>query len=379
MIKAAFRTNAGYWQTVLFILYGLLAIVVCFQLLRSVSNNFIIFSQSSRHLLQGLPLYQLYPQQYEDYFLYHPSFAVLFLPFSFLPYSAGVCTWTLLSSLLILYAIRSVPTIAPREKNLLLLFLLPEFINNLQYAQTNVVLVSLMVLTYNSFEKKHWLQAGLFTALCFCIKGYGGIVGLLFLFYPNKWKFVLAAGIATIAICLLPLFFTNVTGAIRLYTDWLGMISSDEIRESMSVTGIARKWGITEGVVTIFGSILLIVFTGALLVAQKSGKGMLLLSWLLLWVVLFNRAAESPTYLLAAMGAGLWLAAMGFAGNWLRSAAVFILVLYLLDSDLFPHIHRQFYENQLKVFAYLLPLIIMFANVFSGLTPGLSNRPEREN
>jgi hypothetical protein len=378
MIKAALRKDADYWQSAILILYGLLAIVVCFQLLHSQSNNFIIFTQSSRHLLQGLPLYQLYPLEYDDYFLYHPAFAVLFLPFSYLPYSIGICTWTLLSTLLLVTAVRTIPTLASREKNLVFLFILPEFINNLQYAQTNVVLLALMVLTYSSFEKNRWLQAGLFTALCFCIKGYGGIVGLLFIFYPNKWKYLLSAGISTIIICLLPMIATNAGGLINLYTDWLKMIGSDEIRESMSLIGLARNWGITESVMSIFGGLLLIVFAWANLLAGRFNKGLLLLSWLLLWVVLFNRAAESPTYLLAATGAALWLAAIRFTGNWLWISLAFVLVVYVTDSDLFPAFHQYFYDNQLKVFAYLLPLLVLLCYVFPPTKPALRepNRPE---
>lgn len=376
MIKTAFRKNAEYWLSVITIIYGLLAIVVCFQLLHSVSNNFIIFTQSSRHLLQGLPLYQLYPLQYDDYFLYHPAFAVLFLPFSFLPYSISVCVWTLLSTLLLIKAVRSIPTVATCQKNLLLLLILPESINNLQYAQTNVVLVSLMVLTYSSFEKKHWMQAGLFTALCFCIKGYGGIIGLLFFFYPNKWKYLLTAALSTIAICLLPMIFTNLDGLFRLYSDWFAMITSDEIRESMSMMGLARKWGIAESVVTMLGGLLLIAFIITMRSRRRVNNGLLLTSWLLLWVVLFNRAAESPTYLLAAMGTGLWLAAVGFRGQWLYIAMVFVLVLYILNSDLFPFIHHYFYDNQLKVIGYLLPLLAIFGYVFQPSKPAiLSQQP----
>lgn len=365
MIRALLNREASFWQKGIVILYFLLGIIVCFQLLHSTSNNFVIFTWSSRHLLGHQPLYQLYPQLYDDYFLYHPAFAVLFLPFSLLPYAVGVCAWTLLSTLLLLHAVRSLPGLATREKNLVLLFVLPEFINNLQYAQTNILLLALMLLVFTNFEKQHLLTAGLFTALCFCIKGYGGIIGLLFLLYPGKWKYLLAAASSTLLICLLPLLFGSWSETLGLYAGWLKMISSDEIRESMSVLGVARPWGIGETFVTAAGGLLLL-FTLILLSRAKTGARLSLLSYLLVWVVLFNRAAESPTYQLALMGLGLWLAMHGFRGKWLLGGLMLILMVYLASSDLFPFIHQYFYDHQVKVLAFSIPFLLMQYEVFRG-------------
>ncbi len=67
-------------------------------------NNFLIFTNSFHHLSEGLNLYQAYPAEHFDYYLYGPVFALLMAPFAMLPLYVSYPLWTLLNALLLYYA-----------------------------------------------------------------------------------------------------------------------------------------------------------------------------------------------------------------------------------------------------------------------------------
>jgi hypothetical protein len=51
-------------------------------------NNFVIFKSSSGHFLNQMPLYLEYPKEYFDLYLYGPIFAILMVPFSWIPFNS---------------------------------------------------------------------------------------------------------------------------------------------------------------------------------------------------------------------------------------------------------------------------------------------------
>ena len=353
----------GYWKKAVVPLVAIITLIVCLQLLNQSNNNITIFRWASLHLIRHQPLYIAYPGVYEDYFLYHPSFTVLFLPFALLPSAIALLSWTILSAALFIIAVNRLAHITNDAKKAMLLLALPELANNLQYVQTNIVLAALMLLAFSCFEKEKLFQAALFTALAFCIKGYGAIVGLLFLYYPGKIKFLFYALVCGMILCALPLLFVSFKETIVLYSDWFAMISSDEIKESISLIGVFGQS---------HGAELSITLTGFLLLALAAYKGFqyphnrrgyyrgLMLSYLFIWVVIFNRAAETPTYQLAITGIGCCWALQQKSRfiNWCI-ICLFILV-YLFPSDLFPALfHNWFNQYHLKVYPFTVALLLI--------------------
>lgn len=360
MLKSISRIYAkGNWQQWVIPLIAVGTIITCIQEIIAGNNNFTIFRYSSFHLLAHQPLYTAYPGSYEDYFLYHPAFPVLFMPFALLPYAISLCAFTILSTAAFIRAVQLLPGITNAAKKIILLLVLPELLNNQQYVQTNIFLTALVLFAFIYFERGKPIWAAFFTLMAFCIKGYGGIAGLLFLLYPGKQKFIGYAIVWGILISALPMIFIPFKETIVLYTDWFKMISSDEIKEGMSVIGIFGKSHINELLVTLVGLLLLCInFAGILLspaVLSNFNFRALFCSYLLLWVVLFNRAAESPTYQLAVTGLAFWVAVEGIHRKNLYCAGAILFIVYFLPSDLFPAvIHRMFREYHLKVYPFLL-------------------------
>jgi hypothetical protein len=88
------------------------------------NNNFYIFRASSKHLLQGLPLYAAYPKEYFDLFYYNPVFPVLFMPFSLLPLYVSLVFWLFTISLCCYFIFKKIPLSEIKVKGFLLLLLL---------------------------------------------------------------------------------------------------------------------------------------------------------------------------------------------------------------------------------------------------------------
>ncbi|GAC1428122.1 MAG: glycosyltransferase family 87 protein [Chitinophagaceae bacterium] len=356
----------GHWKKWVIPIFAVVTCITCIQEIHSNNNNITIFRYSSLHLLAHQPLYIAYPASYEDYFLYHPSFTVLFMPFAFLPSAVALCAWTILSTVVFVRAVYLLPGITDTAKKIILLLVFPELINNQQYVQTNIFLAALMLLAFIYFERERLAWAAFFTLLAFCIKGYGGIVGLLFLLYPDKLKFLIYAFLWGIVISALPLLFVSFGETIILYTDWLKIISSDEIKEGMSIIGISGKTHQSELYITIAGFLLLCIsFLVVFRYRNQFYFRGLLYCYLFLWVVLFNRAAESPTYQLAVTGVAYWFVLDGYKRKHFYFISALLLYVYLLPSDLFPAVfHRFFKQYHLKVYPFILYFLYLQFQTF---------------
>ncbi|PSL32240.1 glycosyltransferase family 87 protein [Chitinophaga ginsengisoli] len=313
-------------------------------------NNFIIFRTSFYHLVHGLPLYQLYPAEYYDYFLYHPSFPVLFAPFALLPQEVGLLGWLLASTAIFLYMVRQLP-FADNIKYVIAWFLLIELSNAIQSEQTNPAMAALMVLTVVSLHRQQSMRAALFAALCFFIKGYGAITGLAFLFFPRKGAFIGWGLVWTIAGSALPLLFISPQLLWQHYVDWFQLLTSSTIKEDGSLLGMLHVMlGLQPAVIELFDKIALLIAVALLLhvlicglVKRVQGYPWMLLAYLLIWIVVFNQSTESPTYIMAVTGVAIGCYAMPLPQGWRKGLLWFTLVVVSLSpTDLVPKFINQY-------------------------------------
>ncbi|MCF0056012.1 glycosyltransferase family 87 protein [Dyadobacter sp. CY356] len=309
-------------------------------------NNLIIYRQSFFHLLDHKNLYLEYPSEYFDIFLYHPAFPVFFSPLSLIPVSISLILWTIISSLFIFYAIRMLP-VAEKGKVFLYWFVLIELLNNLHSQQTNSVIAALGLFTFIFLERAKPKWAAIFPLLAFCIKGYGLVFAVLFLFYPEKKKYITYSILWLAVLTLLPLPLTGTDYFQQVYQNWITCLIDDhKVNFGSSVMGLMKLAmpSFTENdlsKVQISGLFLFAVTISWNWIssANKTKKRrMLLLAYTLLWVILFNHASESPTYIIAITGAGLFFIANKSSQNvWLNWLSYFVLAFcVLVNRDFFP-------------------------------------------
>ena len=172
-------------------------------------NNFKIFKNAFGLLVNHQNLYIEHPQFYFDLYKYSPSFAVLMLPFYYLPDWLSLSLWNLLNTLVLFFAVYSLQQIDKKKRAVILLFVLLEMITSIQNSQSNTLMVGLLIFAFSLFEKEKLFWAALCIVLSFYIKIFGVAVVIIFLFYPNKLKFIFYSVCWAILLFLLPLFFVS--------------------------------------------------------------------------------------------------------------------------------------------------------------------------
>jgi len=277
-------------------------------------NNYVIFKQSFAHLVAGQDLYALFPAEHFDYYKYSPTFAALMAPFSLLPTTLGLVLFNLLNAAVLAAAIARLPVLDARAKGLFVWYIAPEALGAAQGTQTNLLVLGLLVLAFAFCEERRPLAASLLVVLSFYVKLFGLVAGLLFLLYPQRKRLVLATGAWVLALGLLPLLFVSPAQLAFLYRSWLGLLRADGLASvgspaSFSVMGWMHAWlGLVPNPLAVVGAGLALLLLPLLNVRAYPDFHFRLtfLAAVLIWVVIFNHKAESPTFVIAAGGVALW-------------------------------------------------------------------------
>jgi len=312
-------------------------------------NNYVIFRQSFFHLLEGKDLYAWHLAEQWDLYKYSPAFALFFGALAWMPDWLGLTLWNGLNALVFLAAIRKLP-LRNDAKNFLLLFVFLELLTSIQNAQSNGLLAGLIIAAFNALERRKLALATLAVVGAAFIKVYGAVGFALFLFYPRKLRAAGWAALWTLFFAAVPLVVLSPGALLAQYQSWGAMMAADQASSyGISVMGWLHSWfGVgksAEQVVLLAG---LAAFCVPLLWWKLFADlrfRLLFLAQLLLWIILFNHKAESPTYVIAVAGVGIWYWT-GERTAW-RTALLWTVfsLTCLSPTDLFPpFVKKQFFE-----------------------------------
>ena len=285
-----------------------------------------------------------------DYFLYPPPFVFIILPCALLPNVLGCVLWNLIGVSLMLWAVKMLP-IRESFKTLFIGIIFFDMISSMQNFQSNILVAALILLTLAAFEKNKVLYAALCCAIGFFTKIFGLGFAILFLFYKKKYRFLLILSILLIIIFVLPMilisFDTNYF--VFIYKRWIWSLTLDTT-SSINFTGILQSWfgiNLLESSIPVLSpvQIVALLFAALPLLRIKSYKNLefrlLYTASLLIWVVIFNPKAESPSYIIAMTGIALWFTSQEFK-PWKLAFLIFAILFTALSStDLFPRTVRQ--------------------------------------
>jgi hypothetical protein len=309
-------------------------------------NNFLIFRESFHHLLDNQDLYQEYPQEHYDLFKYSPTFAVLIAPIAIIPAKIGLFLWNLLNALVLFTAIWKFPSFSQKQKLLALGFILIEMITSIQNTQSNALLAGFVILGFVFLEKdKPWI-ATLFIILTVFTKIFGLVALAIFIFYPKKLKNSLITFFWMILLGAMPLIIISPSELINQYQSWLGILRSDaSVYSGLSVMSWLYTWfglDIGKNILIILGAILLFLPLMKFPSWSQLRFRIMFLSSILVWVVIFNHMAESPTFVIAASGIAIWF----FSKEKMRWEDMVLVGLVLLftilsPTDIFPSVIRK--------------------------------------
>ena len=352
--------------------YALMAGIKWLQLITfnpSGSNNFKIFRYSFFHLIHHQPLYIAYPTEHFDYFFYHPVFSLLFAPFALMPEKLSLVLWLCFLTVVFFEAVIKIPF----KNHFLWVFLVLaifEFSKNIGHAQPNILNCALMLFAFFSFEKNNLRIAAFLCVLLFCIKGFGAIVGIMCFLYPNTWKTIIYSLLFFIVLSLSPLCVLTFQELGQHYLDWLKILRGSDIVETLSLAGFMKftlHWQQGEPLLMGVGITILLVSWLSVFIRRQSltvENRLVFFSFLLLWVVAFNRATESPTYLYAVVGA-LILYHFGKPNKlWTIIFCICFYIITILPTDLSIPILREWDRQYFFRPLFLLPFIFFALRQF---------------
>jgi hypothetical protein len=225
----------------------------------------------------------------------------------------------------------------------------------MQNAQSNGLVAGLIIGAAVALERARPGRAALWLLLSVFVKLFGLVAFVLFWLYPRqRVRFVLWSVAFGIGLAVLPLLVTSPAELVSQYQSWGRMLAADHSASlGLSVMGWLETW---------FGFLppkMAVVLVGAALFClpllrfgqyRHAGFRVGMLAAVLLWVVVFNHKAESPTFVIAVAGVGLW---WSLAPNrqWPDLVLLFSVILFtvLSPTDLFPRFLRK---------AYVVPYVL---------------------
>jgi len=325
-------------------------------------NNYLIFKQSFYHLIHGEDLYQLYPEEHYDLYKYSPTFALLFGSIAWLPDLMGLILWNLLNVLVLYFAFLKLPFPSNKTLWLAAVFILIECITSLQNSQSNALISGLIIGSFLLFENKKTFLATLLIALSVYIKLFGLVAFVLVLFYPDKVKNIAYSLFWILFLGILPLLLIPFSGLTALYESWLGLIRDDQsVSYGLSVMGWLYSWFgiiISKNLLILIGAVIFCIPLIRLKQFQHIQFRYLWLASILIWVVIFNHKAESPTFIIAVSGAAIWFFLQ--KQNYINLSLILLVLLFtiLSPTDIFPKTIRNNLVNPYVLKA--VPLIFIW-------------------
>ncbi|MBK7763149.1 MAG: DUF2029 domain-containing protein [Bacteroidetes bacterium] len=307
-------------------------------------NNYLIFKQSFYHLINGQDLYCLYPNEQWDLFKYSPAFSLFFSGFAILPDWLGLSLWNILNAMVLVGGVYLLPRFTLLQKGIVLLLVFVELITSMQNSQSNALMAGLLIMCFALLEKKQYFWATFCIVCSVYIKIFGLVGFLLFLFYPNKLKQIAYVLFWVLFFTFIPLFVIDYKQLTFLYTSWAHMLSHDFSNSiGFSVAGWLQSWfnfTPNKGILTLVGAAILCIPFIKYKYYRSLRFRMLALCSILIWIVIFNHKAESPTFIISMMGVSIW-----FMMSWQTMIDKTLLVLAIVFTslsvtDLFPAIIR---------------------------------------
>ncbi|GAA3939107.1 glycosyltransferase family 87 protein [Hymenobacter algoricola] len=353
-------------------LYVLLTIIVTFQHYfkgPTSYNNYLIFVKPYFNLLEGKNLYLPYPEYYDDTYKYSPVFALFMAPFALMPNWLGLLAWNALNNAVFYTAGRRLfPDV--RRQLLFLLLCLIDMMTALHNSQANCLLVGLMLWTFINLENQKYGWAALCVALAALIKVYGIGIGLIFLFYPLPIRNGIIAFAWMALLAFSPLLVVSWVDFRMIYQGWFDIVRESATGIQLSLMGVLETWfGVAptaKGIVQGIGMLLLLAPLAYFRAWREADYRRLYVASILIFVVIFNQMAESPTFIIAVAGFMFWfiLYRRSTPLGWALFALAFIFTT-LSATDLNPPAVRHAYFDVYKLKA--VPMILAWVFIQSQL------------
>ena len=300
---------------------------------RGYDGNFQIFRSASDHLRGGLDLYAPYPALTQDLYKYSPTFALLFTPWASLPFALAHLAWMLFCALSLWYALTAL--YPDRRGAIAWLIVSGSLVLDLQRSQTNALVAATMIGAFVASDRHQSGRAALLIGLGTAVKLFPAIAVIGIVWQPSRRRAVMVGVLVALLLVVLPLLVTTPELLWRQYASWLAIERLDAQSGAAQcvgcvdrdASGAALYGGIMYQLRLLFGPMpnlpvqllglaAVVVCVLARRAAWNDGRfRRLVLAALLLYAVVFNHQAESPSFVIAVCGMAIWYLERG-SGRW---------------------------------------------------------------
>jgi hypothetical protein len=311
------------------------------------NNNFEIFRTSWENLVAGRNLY-VASVNHQDFFKYSPTFALLFAPFALVPFTVGVLLWNALNAGALYWSIGRVlaePQSALAARGIVFL----EALGSMQNAQSNALSAGLMIIAFSELERRRELTAALAVAYGALIKIFPFAAAVFAIFRPYRVKRFATYGIMIAAMAIVaPLLVTSPDRLAMQYRSWEAISQADALTRGYSVmehVHLLTRADWPNGPIQLLGLVILLAPLARYTFWGHERFRRLFLASVLMFCVLFNHKAESPTFVVAVAGVAIWFMVVERGRlAWAALALVFLLCV-LSPTDVMPErLQEEFFE-----------------------------------
>ncbi len=362
-MDASLRRAARHarWLVGLYVLAG--AVAGGISLALDQSRNLVVYRDAAHDLLAHR---DLYVGASVDWFKYSPTFALLFVPFALAPAWLAAALWGALNFGVAAAGIASILPDAS-ERRTALLAALPGILLATDGDQANLLVGGLLLLALAAYERGRSGWAAAAIVLATSVKLFP-VVGVLFaLLFPDRERSLSRVLFAALVCLVLPLVVLAPHELGAEYASWARLLAADHANRGWSLVTVARDtFGARALDTQLAGAVLL---GGPVVLAARTADAAtrrLVAAAVLAFAVLFNHRAEATSFVLPAMGAGIWLA----SGKVTKPRVALVLLCAIAPGPFFalpePSMqgwlgffgaHRQFHAFRVA------PLALLFAIV----------------
>jgi hypothetical protein len=313
------------------------------------NNNFLIFRAASLHLLHDNDLYAAYPALHFDFYKYSPTFALLFLPLAVLPLPLSMLVWNAINAGALYVALGLV--LPRRGATIARAIVFLDMLGSLQNVQSNALVTALIIFSFAAYERRHTVLGSLAAGVGAMIKIFPLAALSFAIFHPKKLRVALAVTLGTIVLLLLPLLVTSPSTLLAQYASWRAIESTDALHLGFTVMQMVQllfhqNW--PNWPQQLAGTVLLVA--PVLLRRDRWSEWTFRLMYLcsvLLFCVIFNHQAESPTFVIGVAGAAIWFASLPRPSRFEWALFGFLVICTILaSSDAMPVvIQRELFDK----------------------------------
>lgn len=321
-------------------------VVVSLQAGAQHNNNFEIFRTAWANLTAGRDLYGANPSHH-DFYKYSPTFALLFAPLAVVPFTVGVLLWNALNALSLYWSLGQV--LAPRPALAARGIVFLDAVGSMQNAQSNALSAGLMIMAFSFLYARREIMGALSIAVGAAIKIFPVVAGVFVLFRPYRLpRFLLISAVVAAVLVLAPLVLLSPAELLAQYRSWGAISGSDALTRGYSVMEQLHLWtGLDwpNWPVQLLGALVLLAPLSRISRSGVERFRLLVLASVLMFCVLFNHKAESPSFVVAAAGVAIWFAVSVRNRLAWAAFALFVVGTVLSASDAMPEtLQENFFE-----------------------------------